>query len=464
MYIKNPIAISQTDISNALDSALDQLTFTDPALHFIQLVDAAISIEPWRTEGYTLHYDSAALLPAEDSALEGMVALTSSIKTGKSALYLNKGVGAGWDKIQDYGTKSLPTVPFYYLSYAGTNDGYVWGGQDINSRSPTTLDYFSFSNDTVISTSADLLTRGPTSGERWIDAGNLHSSVDAYSFGGSGNLQYTSPVLGIPWEPSTGLIIGGAKLPFVSKTLIALTATGSPTPTEGVRGWVGTSQKQDGVGYLSGGLGKYGGPTGVFNYVTKCTFSSDALTTGVGTVSVSAGGGSGLSSVTNGYQIAGNFNQSTGPTGPFCLDDIHKFPFAAGTPVTLLAEVYTNSMEGCSAGNNDVGYILGGQNAGLPSPFKNSSHVSFNYASDTKTSINSFSNPDYVVAGSAITSGDNFYYIGGTTNSNPAGSPHGPSDWNTATKKIPFASGTTLTSTFSRSFTEVGFSEHASSN
>ena len=131
MYIKNPIAISQTDISNALDSALDQLTFTDPALHFIQLVDAAISIEPWRTEGYTLHYDSAALLPAEDSALEGMVALTSSNITLNSALYLNKGVGAGWDKIQDYGTKPFSTLPSEYKSqisqYAASNTIFSYG-------------------------------------------------------------------------------------------------------------------------------------------------------------------------------------------------------------------------------------------------------------------------------------------------------------------------------------------------
>jgi hypothetical protein len=463
MYIKNPIAISQTDISGLLDSAVAAFDSSDPILQIIQIIDAAITIEPWRTEEYSLYYDSEGSLPASDSALEGMTVITAGDTTGISSLYLN--IGTGWDKIQEFETIPVPSIPWIIQTYAGTNDGYVWGGQNINSSSPTTLDYFSFSNDTVISTSADLLTRGPSSGERWLDAGNLHSSVDAYSFGGTGRLLYTSPVLGTPWEPSTGLIIGGAKLPFVSKTLTALPAAASPTPTEGVRGWVGTSQKQDGVGYLSGGLGKYVGPTGVFNYVTKCTFSSDALTTGVGTISVSAGGGSGLSSVTNGYQISGTFDQAQGPTGPFCLDDIHKFPFAAGTPVTLLAEVYNNSMEGCSAGNNDVGYILGGQNAGTPSPFKTNSHVSFNYASDTKTSINSFSNPNYVVGGSAITSGDNFYYIGGTTNSNPAEIQFAsPGDWNTATKKIPFASGTTLTSTFSRAFNDVGVSEHASSN
>lgn len=462
MYTKNPIAISQTDISGSLDSAIAAFDSSDPILHIVQIIDAAITIEPWRTQGYSLYYDSEGSLPAADSALEGMTAITASDTTGKSSLYLN--IGTGWDKVQEFETIPVPSIPWIIQTYAGTNDGYVWGGQNINSASPTTLDYFSFSNDTVVSTSPDLLTRGPTSGERWIDAGNLHSSVDAYSFGGSGNLLYTSPVLGIPVEPGTGLIIGGAKFPFVSKTLIALPATGSPNPTEGVRGWVGTSQKQDGVGYLSGGLGKYGGALGVYNYVTKCTFSSDALTTGVGTVSVSAGGGSGLSSVTNGYQIAGSFENSVGPTGPFCLDDIHKFPFAAGTPVTLLPETYYNSAEGCSAGNNDVGYILGGQNSGTPNPFKVGAHVSFNYASDTKTAINSFSNPAYVVGGSAITSGDNFYYIGGTTKSGPAGPPYGPADWNTTTKKIPFASGTTLTPTYTRSFNTVGFQEHASSN
>ena len=111
MYTKNGSSIPQAVITGSLDSALAQFDSSDPALHFIQMVDAATSIDPWRTQGYTLHYDSEGSLPATDAALEGMVALTSSAVTGNSALYLNIGA-AGWDKIQDYGTKANEDIPW----------------------------------------------------------------------------------------------------------------------------------------------------------------------------------------------------------------------------------------------------------------------------------------------------------------------------------------------------------------
>jgi hypothetical protein len=435
MYIKNPIAISQTDISGLLDSAVAAFDSSDPILQIIQLIDAAITIEPWRTEGYSLYYDSEGSLPASDSALEGMTVITAGETTGISSLYLN--IGTRWDKIQEFETIPVPSIPWIVQTYAGSTEAMHWGGTDTNGSSPQ-LESFAFSNDTVYVNHGDLLTQAPVSQQNWRDAQTLQSTTDAYNYGGSGNIVNTANELGIPWSPPSGLITGGLKFPFATKTRIAITDSITPAPqlpNNGTTRGTGHSQKSSGVGYVAGGNGRY---LPAFNYIAKVTFSSDAITNDTGTLNTAISAASSLSSVLNAYVVSGRSDPlGTGP-GLSALFDVQKFPFASGTPVADPADASNKKTLAASGGNNDVGVIVGGSQDGPPSPFTSASYYTFSYSSDVSTS----SFPISAVNGATGMSGqDDFYWTGGVTNTNPAQRNGQPSaSYSNNTFKYPYAS------------------------
>lgn len=439
MYIKNPIAISQTDISGLLDSAVAAFDSSDPILQIIQIIDAAITIEPWRTEEYSLYYDSEGSLPASDSALEGMTVITAGEKTGISSLYLN--IGTGWDKIQEFETIPVPSIPWIVQTYAGSTEATYWGGSDTNSSSPQ-LESFAFSNDTVYVNHGDLLTQTPVSGQNLRSAQTLQSTTDAYNYGGSGNIVNTANELGIPWDPGSGLVTGGLKFPFATKTRIAITDSITPVPLQpnnGTSRGTGHSQKSSGVGYVAGGNGKY---LPAFNYIAKVTFSSDAITNDTGTLNTATSSASSLSSVLNAYVVSGRTDPlSTGP-GVFPQFDVQKFPFASGTPVADPADASNRKTHATSGGNNDIGVIVGGSQDGPPSPFASTNYMTFSYSSDVTSTGFPISPSLGAVNGATGMSGkDDFYWTGGVTNTNPARQNGQPSlSFSTNTFKYPYAS------------------------
>jgi hypothetical protein len=119
------MTIPQARITGSLDSALDLFDSADPAIDFLQIVDAVVSIEPWKTQGYSLYYDSAGDLPIADSATEGMMVLTASVPTGNSTLYYS--TGTNWAKINDFAKKPISSIPSSLKSgiqYAASNRIY----------------------------------------------------------------------------------------------------------------------------------------------------------------------------------------------------------------------------------------------------------------------------------------------------------------------------------------------------
>lgn len=122
------MTIPQARITGSLDSALDLFDSADPAIDFLQIVDAVVSIEPWKTQGYSLYYDSAGDLPIADSATEGMMVLTASVPTGNSTLYYS--TGTNWAKINDFAKKPISSIPSSLksgLQYAASNRIYAYG-------------------------------------------------------------------------------------------------------------------------------------------------------------------------------------------------------------------------------------------------------------------------------------------------------------------------------------------------
>jgi hypothetical protein len=122
------MTIPQARITGSLDSALDLFDSADPAIDFLQIVDAVVSIEPWKTQGYSLYYDSAGDLPIADSATEGMMVLTASVPTGNSTLYYS--TGTNWAKINDFAKKPISSIPSSLKSgiqYAASNRIYAYG-------------------------------------------------------------------------------------------------------------------------------------------------------------------------------------------------------------------------------------------------------------------------------------------------------------------------------------------------
>ena len=122
------MTIPQARITGSLDTALDLFDSADPAIDFLQIVDAVVSIEPWKTQGYSLYYDSAGDLPIADSATEGMMVLTASVPTGNSTLYYS--TGTNWAKINDFAKKPISSIPSSFKSgiqYAASNTIFSYG-------------------------------------------------------------------------------------------------------------------------------------------------------------------------------------------------------------------------------------------------------------------------------------------------------------------------------------------------
>ena len=294
---------------------------SDAALDLLQIVDASRAY----TSGYTRrnYYDSAGLLPAADSSLEGMISLVKAGDpyTGSgNGLYLC--TGTEWTEFYDLDSGTAPPIQ-------GETSGYVSGGLEGPTVPATTvnkIEKFPFSSDANATDVGDL-TVG-----RYQTAGQS-SSTHGYNSGG------VAP----PLSPPTQNIID--KFPFSSN------GNASDVGDLTVKRQTAAGQHSENNGYSSGGYDGSVSPA-LSNVIDKFPFSTDGNATDVGDLTVTRWGVAGQSSGTNGY--------TSGGSTPSASNVIDKFPFSSDGNATDVGDLTVARKNTAGHSSDASGYNAGG--------------------------------------------------------------------------------------------------------
>jgi len=299
-----------------------------------------------------------------------------------------------------------------YRGFIGTNFGFSFGGANsagASGGSPTVpfpappftlrseIDKYPFASESTISNAGALsANRGNLTGHS--------SSTHAYSAGGI--TDYRSP----PYSPNgTVLDRFPFSTPFVTASSVGsltssrATAAGisgdgfgfvvsgrqpdSPVVTSGIDRFpfaaspvnasaigaeliahysylTGISSGKN--GYITGGSSSNPGSTaGITNTISKFPFANAVRTISVGVLSVARLGSGGVSGITDGYVIGGNFSS---PSSTNYTNIIDRFPFAQEITNAFNTGTLTATKSFMSTQSSDTyGYSLGGTNS-IPSP------------------------------------------------------------------------------------------------
>lgn len=405
LYTKAGASIPQAVIAGTLDSALDQFDSSDPILHFIQLVDAAVSIEPWKSDGYRLYYDSAGLLPTTDSAYEGMTVLTSDFTTGAASLHLH--IGTEWQKVIQFDSAvssfqadnqafwasgaespSPTTLPspanelkIDYFPFASEGTSIQAGDLDarrkgaaVGTQSPTqaflfggftdtptdvnsTVTRFNLTTTTTANNLGDLLTSSPSPITNDAVTARLNLPPDGNGIQAGVSSEYFGYIIGktFPGAPAAPFARGIVKFRFNSEIKAELHGDEYRTG-QGVNNASAMSRE---TGFLMGGASNTGTP-GLTSIINSFPFASDNAATGTPmSLTVASQQGVGLSSSTDGYHAGGNAGAPPAPT-----NRIDKFPFAALSSSTDVGDLNVAKILAGSASSSTFGYTAGGFNPG----------------------------------------------------------------------------------------------------
>jgi len=400
--------IPQARITSSLDSALDLFDSADPAIDFLQIVDAVVSIEPWKTQGYSLFYDSAGDLPIADSATEGMMVLTASVLTGNSTLYYS--TGTDWAKINDFAKKPLPSIPSSLKSvvqYAASNTIFSYGVDRAFINPATVNSIESYPVATPFTTS-----------------NNVGSLDYVYSFT-CGASDYSGGGKGYMIGGSNGA--GGSVIVQshnFSSGPISMVNTGYPIGPRQIYRSIATSSYTDAyvhVGYQSLPTPPAGGvvPYGTSDDVRKYSFAGGAIGTFLGDLTPGPGvpganlvsftyadGQQGIIKDDTRYQqwpfasdtpfstnivatvgpVGGGWGYSTKSKGYFWSGGVsEEFNFANGTPIAVTPYSITPNAPAPiqyhgGNGNSETNAFWGTPNPGPTNPFSGQWH-SFPFAS-----------------------------------------------------------------------------------
>ena len=383
-YVKSGSSIPQAVITQNLDSAVAEFESDDPALHLIQIVDAAVSIEPWKTEGYYYYYDSAGQLPVQDSALEGMVALVNTIGLPNTTeLYVN--TSKEWKLLQKFDSSRE--------SFQGEVYGFIAGGTDGTFQ--TDIDYWPFASEGTAVAAGDIdQTRTDAAGstsptDGFIFAGSPTDATNVTRFSlatttsgaGVGDLSNIAEYLGPPATRYRGGHTG------VSSEYYGYTA-GYPDPApNGSRAFTvkyrfandtigeihgndftitpGTGNFRAGhnsatTGYFSGGALSPTQTANIFSFPFQSDVESTDTTADLSQARRSL---SGISSATDGYACGGFVSPSPTPV----QNTIDRFPFSSVTPATDVGDLNIARYYMAAISSSTNGVNAGGRNASAQS-------------------------------------------------------------------------------------------------
>ena len=275
-------------------------------------------------------------------------------------------------------------------SFQGTVAGFNSGGYIPVNQVQNTIDKFPFTSDTNATDVGDItVARGSVAGTSSTESG--------YTSGGTSNSNVIDkfPFANNKNATDVGnLTQGRYRVSGQSSSISGYASGGEPGPSNVIDKFpfatdtnatdVGnlTTDKQFTAGISSSlfGYNAGGGPPSVYNNtIDKFPFSTDTNATDVGDLTFVRRGSTGNSSTTHGYASGG----SIGGDPSTYTNTIDKFPFAADTNSTDVADVLTSRATAAGTNSTTHGYQSGGfQNT----PTDPNQIEKFPFATDTNAS------------------------------------------------------------------------------